>query len=60
MNLAEKIGNPVPSDTDLGVISQYFVERFAFNPNCRVVSFTGDNPASLVGKLVFASVSFLF
>jgi len=33
----------------LGPISNYYVERFGFNPECRVVSFTGDNPASLAG-----------
>jgi xylulokinase len=39
----------VPPGTDLGTISNYYVERFGFNPECRVVSFTGDNPASLAG-----------
>ncbi|XP_065214993.1 xylulose kinase [Planococcus citri] len=48
-NLADKLGKPVPCGADLGVINEYFVERFAFNANCRVASFTGDNPASLIG-----------
>lgn len=48
-NLADKLGKPVPCGADLGVINEYFVERFAFNAYCRVVSFTGDNPASLIG-----------
>lgn len=48
-DLGDKLGVPVPCATDLGTISEYFVERFGFNPACRVISFTGDNPASLVG-----------
>jgi xylulokinase len=30
----------------LGTIARYFVERYAFNSNCQIVSFTGDNPSS--------------
>ena len=48
--LEEKLGFVlVPSATNLGCISQYFVERFAFSPKCIVSAFTGDNPASLAG-----------
>ncbi|XP_056641413.1 xylulose kinase-like [Diorhabda sublineata] len=48
-NLAEKLGNPVPSTTIVGSISPYYVERYNFNTNCKVVACTGDNPASLIG-----------
>ncbi|XP_015120128.1 xylulose kinase [Diachasma alloeum] len=48
-NLRDKLGDTVPSYADLGPISNYFVERFGFNEECRVVAFTGDNPASLMG-----------
>ncbi|KAJ8684028.1 hypothetical protein QAD02_019820 [Eretmocerus hayati] len=48
-NLREKLDKPVPSDTDIGPISSYFVERFGFDENCRIVAFTGDNPSSLAG-----------
>ncbi|RZB40981.1 FGGY C domain containing protein [Asbolus verrucosus] len=48
-NLDEKLGDVVPSNTDVGPISSYFVERYSFNPNCRIIACTGDNPASLVG-----------
>uniref|UniRef100_A0A0C9REN4 Xylulose kinase n=1 Tax=Fopius arisanus TaxID=64838 RepID=A0A0C9REN4_9HYME len=48
-DLRERLGETVPSSTDLGPISNYFVERFGFNDECRVVAFTGDNPASLMG-----------
>ena len=27
-----------------GNISNYFVERYGFSPDCKVVAFTGDNP----------------
>ncbi|XP_050432024.1 xylulose kinase [Adelges cooleyi] len=47
--LESRLGPTVASGTDLGAISDYYVERFGFNPECRVVSFTGDNPASLAG-----------
>lgn len=48
-DLEEKLGSVVPSNTNLGVISSYFVKRYSFDPNCRVIACTGDNPASLVG-----------
>jgi xylulokinase len=49
-NLEEKLGATVPSNTNVGSISPYFVERYSFNPECRVIACTGDNSASLVGK----------
>ena len=48
-DLASKLGDPVPSITVQGAISQYYVDRYGFNPDCQVVCFTGDNPASLAG-----------
>lgn len=48
-DLDEKLGLPVPSDSVLGPISNYFVERYNFSPTCKVIAFMGDNPASLVG-----------
>ncbi|XP_016840700.1 xylulose kinase-like isoform X2 [Nasonia vitripennis] len=48
-NLREKLEAPVPSSSDVGPISAYFVERFGFDEKCRVVAFTGDNPGSLAG-----------
>ncbi len=49
-DLANKLGTPVPTETVQGVISQYFVERFGFSPECKILSFTGDNPSSFAGK----------
>lgn len=48
-DLREKLGSPVPSCSILGSISSYFVERYGFIESCKVVAFTGDNPASLAG-----------
>lgn len=48
--LEEKLGQVVPSTSNVGQISRYFVERYTFDPNCRVIACMGDNPASLVGK----------
>ncbi|OXA37978.1 xylulose kinase isoform X2 [Folsomia candida] len=45
-NLAEKLGPPTPTEAVLGTISPYFVERYGFSSDCKVVAFTGDNPSS--------------
>ncbi|KAG0712892.1 Xylulose kinase [Chionoecetes opilio] len=50
--LAEKLGAPVASAERVGVIAGYFVDRYSFDPECAVVAFTGDNPASLAGMCV--------
>ncbi|XP_074596739.1 xylulose kinase-like [Brevipalpus obovatus] len=49
-DLQSKLGqNPIPSTDVLGEISPYYVQRYGFNRTCKIVAFTGDNPASLVG-----------
>ncbi|XP_053266105.1 xylulose kinase isoform X5 [Podarcis raffonei] len=45
--LGKKLGHPVPSSKVLGCVSPYYIQRFGFNSGCKVVAFTGDNPASL-------------
>uniref|UniRef100_A0A8C3U1K0 Xylulose kinase n=1 Tax=Catharus ustulatus TaxID=91951 RepID=A0A8C3U1K0_CATUS len=47
--LEERLGCPVPSHSVLGPISPYYSQRYGFSPDCKVVAFTGDNPASLAG-----------
>ncbi|XP_059496087.1 xylulose kinase isoform X3 [Stegostoma tigrinum] len=47
--LKEKLGVPLPSHTILGSVSPYYVKRFGFSSECKVIAFTGDNPASLAG-----------
>uniref|UniRef100_A0A2K5Q119 Xylulose kinase n=1 Tax=Cebus imitator TaxID=2715852 RepID=A0A2K5Q119_CEBIM len=44
-HLEEKLGPPVPSCSVVGAISSYYVQRYGFPPGCKVVAFTGDNPA---------------
>lgn len=48
-DLATKLGATIPSKSEVGLISSYYVERWGFNANCKVIAFTGDNPASLIG-----------
>ncbi|XP_036122499.1 xylulose kinase [Molossus molossus] len=48
-HLEEKLGSPVPSCSVVGAISSYYVRRYGFPPGCKVMAFTGDNPASLAG-----------
>ncbi|KAI4458044.1 sugar kinase [Holotrichia oblita] len=48
-DLAKKLGDTVPSYTNLGSICSYFIDRWAFNSECKIIAFTGDNPASLIG-----------
>lgn len=47
--LREKLPPAEPSASIVGTLSPYFVKRFGFSPEARVVAFTGDNPGSLVG-----------
>ena len=44
------MGSPVSTNTVVGNISQYFVERFGFDARCQIVAFTGDNPSSMAGE----------
>nr|XP_057916883.1 xylulose kinase-like isoform X1 [Doryrhamphus excisus] len=48
-HLDRLLGMPLPSASVLGHVSSYWVHRFGFSNSCRVVAFTGDNPASLAG-----------
>ncbi|KAH8314228.1 hypothetical protein KR074_002756 [Drosophila pseudoananassae] len=51
-DLEERLGTPVSPSTILGNVSDYFVKRFSFPTNCKVVACTGDNPSALAGMLV--------
>ncbi|KAL0953751.1 hypothetical protein HGRIS_004939 [Hohenbuehelia grisea] len=47
--LRSKLGpEPVEGGTNLGRISQWWVERWGFDPECIIAPFTGDNPATVV------------
>jgi len=47
--LAAKLRPPVASTTRVGVLSDYFVNKYGFSRKTPVIAFTGDNPSSLVG-----------
>lgn len=47
--LRRKLGEPVmDGGATLGRVSPYFVRRYGFAPECAVVPFTGDNPATIL------------
>ncbi|KAK2865002.1 hypothetical protein FQN49_004010 [Arthroderma sp. PD_2] len=47
--LRKKLGD-VPHDGghELGKVSNYFVERYSFHPDCVITPSTGDNPATIL------------
>lgn len=47
--LATKLPSLAAAGSIVGCIHTYFVEKYGFASNCRIGTFTGDNPASLVG-----------
>ncbi|CAH2040183.1 unnamed protein product, partial [Iphiclides podalirius] len=47
--LESKLGDPVPTSSILGKISPYYVHRYGFKPDCKVIAFTGDNCSALAG-----------
>jgi xylulokinase len=47
--LSSKLAPVIESDSIAATISRYFVDRFGFSPECKILPGTGDNPASLVG-----------
>lgn len=48
-NLAAKLPPIVPSDSVVGQIGSYCVEKYGFVAGTPIVAFSGDNPNSLVG-----------
>lgn len=46
---SEKTDHIVDTARVVGGISDYFVKRYGFNRECKVSSFTGDNPGSFAG-----------
>jgi xylulokinase len=48
-NLIEKLPPLVSSAKIIGNISPYFVKKYSFSENCKIIAFSGDNPNSLIG-----------
>lgn len=51
-DLEEKLGQPVASNTLLGEIGSFFVQRYSFDAHCKVIAFTGDNASAISGMLI--------
>jgi xylulokinase len=47
--LERKLGRITASHKTVGDIHPYYVRRYGFSPDCRIVAFSGDNPCSLAG-----------
>lgn len=48
-DLATKLPKVLDRDQEVASVSDYLCRRYGFDPECRVIVGTGDNPASLVG-----------
>ena len=60
--LARKLPNLVPPDTVVGDIGAYFVEKYGFHPECKVIAGSGDNPQAktlVAGDLLSLGTSFV-
>ena len=51
-SLQQKLGTPQASHEVAGTISQYFVKKYGFDKDCKIILFSGDNPNSLAGLAV--------
>ncbi len=61
--VAKKLPELVAPDTIVGSIAGYFVERYGFDPDCRVTAGSGDNPQTKVlvpGTLLSLGTSFVY
>jgi len=47
--LADKLPPAVRSDTVVGSVASYFVDKYGFSPAAKVIAWSGDNPNSLIG-----------
>lgn len=47
-----KLGEPVASNSIIGTIGTFFIQRYGFNGNCKVIAFTGDNLSALAGMMI--------
>lgn len=51
-DLEEKLGQPVACNSVIGDIGTFFVQRYSFDPHCKVIAFTGDNASAISGMLI--------
>jgi xylulokinase len=60
--LIDKLPKLAPPDSVVEKIAEYFVEKYGFNPDCRIIAGSGDNPQSKVlvsGDLLSLGTSFV-
>ena len=60
--LEKKLPNLVPPDTVVGKIGAYFVEKYGFHPECKIIAGSGDNPQAktlVAGNLLSLGTSFV-
>ena len=48
-DLLGKLPSLATSTTEIGTIAKYFTEKYGFSADTKIITWTGDNPASLVG-----------
>ncbi|KAI8895308.1 hypothetical protein BC833DRAFT_651357 [Globomyces pollinis-pini] len=49
-SIVDKLGvELVPCHTIVGTLSSYYIKRYNFNSDCKIISSSGDNPCTLVG-----------
>lgn len=61
--LMAKLPNLAEPDSVVGTIARYFVERYGFDPECKIAAGSGDNPQSKVlvdGELLSLGTSFVY
>lgn len=51
-DLEIKLENPVAPSTIIGSIGNFFVQRYGFDVNCKIIAFTGDNSSALAGMML--------
>lgn len=47
-----KLGEAISTSSIIGNIGTFFIQRYGFNGDCKVVAFSGDNPSALAGMTV--------
>ena len=60
--LKKKLSNLAPPDTVVGEIGAYFVEKYGFHPECKIIAGSGDNPQAktlVAGNLLSLGTSFV-
>ena len=60
--LVKKLPNLVPPNTVVGNIGTYFVEKYGFHPECKIIAGSGDNPQAktlVAGDLLSLGTSFV-